>query len=80
MREARPVTMETISSSWVTEVWGNGGMEPQAGVRARGLGTCSRGEESGAESAAALSTDHNNAHCTKYTSNERHGAKKSSKS
>lgn len=44
VREARPVTMETISSSWVTEVWGNGGMEP-AGVRARGLETCSGGEE-----------------------------------
>lgn len=45
VREARPVTMETISSSWVTEVWGNGGMEPQAGVRASGLETCSQEEE-----------------------------------
>ncbi len=38
--EARPVTMETISSSWVMELCGNGGMLVLTGVRARGRGTC----------------------------------------
>lgn len=40
VREARPVTMETMSSSWVTELWGNGGMLVLTGVKARGRGTC----------------------------------------
>lgn len=39
VREARPVTIETISSSCVTELCGNGGMLLQTGVRAMGLGT-----------------------------------------
>lgn len=39
VREARPVTMETISSSWVMEFWGNGGMLVLTGVRAMGRGT-----------------------------------------
>lgn len=38
--EARPVTMETISSSWVMELWGNGGILVLTGVRAIGRGTC----------------------------------------
>ncbi len=40
VREARPVTMETISSSWVIELCGNGGMLVLTGVRAKGRGTC----------------------------------------
>lgn len=44
VREARPVTIETMSSSWVTELCGNGGMLVLTGVRARDRGTC-RGPE-----------------------------------
>lgn len=42
VREARPVTMETISSSWVMELCGNGGMLVLTGVKAMGRGTCRR--------------------------------------
>lgn len=38
--EASPVTMETISSSWVMEFCGNGGMLVLTGVKARGRGIC----------------------------------------
>lgn len=38
VREARPVTMETMSSSWVREPCGSGGMLGLAGVR--GMGRC----------------------------------------
>lgn len=34
--EAKPVTMETMSSSWVSEPCGRGGMLGLAGVRGRG--------------------------------------------
>lgn len=40
VREARPVTMETMSSSWVREPWGSGGMLGLAGVRGMGRCTC----------------------------------------
>lgn len=40
VREAKPVTMETISSSWVIEFCGNGGMLVLTGVKAMGRGTC----------------------------------------
>lgn len=39
VREARPVTMETMSSSWVMEFWGKGGILVLTGVRAMGRGT-----------------------------------------
>lgn len=45
VREARPVTMETMSSSWVREPWGSGGMLGLAGVR--GMGRCTCGEKQG---------------------------------
>ena len=51
VREARPVTMETISSSWVMELCGNGGMLVLTGVRAMGRGTCR-------ENTAETSTEH----------------------
>lgn len=38
--DARPVTMETISSSWVMALCGNGGILVLTGVRAMGRGTC----------------------------------------
>lgn len=38
VRDARPVTMETMSSSWVREPCGSGGMLGLAGVR--GTGRC----------------------------------------
>ncbi len=37
--DANPVTMETISSSWVKDPWGKGGILVLTGVMARGLGT-----------------------------------------
>lgn len=40
VREARPVTIETISSSWVMALCGNGGMLVLTGVKAIGRGTC----------------------------------------
>lgn len=43
VREASPVTMETMSSSWVTELCGNGGMLVLTGVRARDRDTCGGG-------------------------------------
>lgn len=39
VREASPVTIETMSSSWVTEPCGKGGMAVPTGVIAKGLGT-----------------------------------------
>lgn len=39
VREASPVTMETISSSWVREPWGKGGRLGLAGVSGKGRGT-----------------------------------------
>lgn len=45
VREARPVTMETMSSSCVREPWGSGGMLGLAGVR--GMGRCTCGEKQG---------------------------------
>lgn len=38
VRDARPVTMDTMSSSWVSEPCGSGGMLGLAGVR--GMGRC----------------------------------------
>lgn len=40
VREARPVTIETMSSSWVMALCGNGGMLVLTGVKAIGRGTC----------------------------------------
>lgn len=45
VREARPVTMETMSSSWVREPWGSGGMLGLAGVRGMGRCACREKEE-----------------------------------
>lgn len=53
VREARPVTMETISSSWVMELCGNGGMLVLTGVRAMVRGTC---RENTAENSTEQST------------------------
>lgn len=50
VREARPVTMEIISSSWVMELCENGGMLVLTGVKAMGRGTCrERRAETGAK-------------------------------
>lgn len=40
VREASPVTIETMSSSWVMEPCGKGGIALPTGVIAKGLGTC----------------------------------------